>query len=285
MDAGDPTDPGRDAPVAAPPEAVRQPVVASALKPSDGCVGCLAAALFAVVAAFLAMPGDLPALLQGQTPPVRLASVFAGQAGLLAGVALVVARSRVPWRQALAVSATPPSALLLAPVGLLGLSLVGDGLIAALRQVWPDLSSVLGEVAGLLQGLTGPRLWLVLAGFAVVPAVCEETLFRGLIFGAVRSRWSFLVAALVSAVLFGALHGDPLQTPAALLLGLYLAAIRERTGSLLPCVVAHAANNAIGVALMLQGAEAAASGATPLPLVGGLAVAVACLALLPGADR
>ena len=54
---------------------------------------------------------------------------------------------------------------------------------------------------------------------AILPALIEEMIFRGYILGALRAHGDGL-AVVLSAVLFGLFHGNVLQIPFALILGL-----------------------------------------------------------------
>ena len=85
-------------------------------------------------------------------------------------------------------------------------------------------------------------------------AISEEILFRGLIFGALRSHVPFWLAALLSSAFFGLVHLPAGSVAVVLLLtlfGLMLAYIYERTGSIGPCIVLHAINNALAVGMLL----------------------------------
>ena len=86
--------------------------------------------------------------------------------------------------------------------------------------------------------------------FCVVAPICEEFLFRGFIFGALRNWRGPWIAAAITGVLFGALHAA--SAPAADLvplaaLGMLLCAVRQLTGSLYPAIALHALNNAIAL--------------------------------------
>lgn len=100
----------------------------------------------------------------------------------------------------------------------------------------------------------------VLAVTAVLLApASEELLFRGVLFEGLRARWGFWVAALGSAGLFTLAHvgdasgvlADGIIVAGILPLGLIFAALMERRGSLLACIVAHATYNLGGVALLV----------------------------------
>jgi membrane protease YdiL (CAAX protease family) len=82
----------------------------------------------------------------------------------------------------------------------------------------------------------------------VAAPIAEELLFRGYMFGALRNWRGPWPAALITGVLFGAVHvfGQEAEflLPLALL-GVALCVIRWKTGSLLPCIALHAINNAV----------------------------------------
>lgn len=92
---------------------------------------------------------------------------------------------------------------------------------------------------------------LVLGG--VVAPVGEELLFRGVLFGALRRRWSFWPAALASSLIFGAIHVIPLQVIMAALLGLALCWARERSRTLTAPVLIHVVNNLVAFILAFIG--------------------------------
>ena len=89
----------------------------------------------------------------------------------------------------------------------------------------------------------------------IVAPVTEETLFRGLFFGAIRSRAPFWVAAGISGVAFGAVHlgpGDPAVAGFLALFGVMLAWLYEKTGSLGPPIAAHMVNNSLAIIPLLS---------------------------------
>ncbi len=85
-------------------------------------------------------------------------------------------------------------------------------------------------------------LWL--GAFAVAP-VAEEFFFRGLVqtlfTNLLRSRW---LAIWLSATAFGAVHfTQPHAVPALIVLGILMGYAYERSGSLIPPILIHAAFN------------------------------------------
>jgi uncharacterized protein len=89
------------------------------------------------------------------------------------------------------------------------------------------------------------------AEIVLLAPVAEELFFRGFFFAGLRSRWSLWPAALVSGLVFGMVHaptGITTVVPLAAL-GFALCWLYDRTGSIWPCMIAHAINN--GLALVL----------------------------------
>ncbi|MCU0724052.1 MAG: CPBP family intramembrane metalloprotease [Planctomycetes bacterium] len=92
---------------------------------------------------------------------------------------------------------------------------------------------------------------LLILGVAVVPALCEEFLFRGVLLGALRPVLGAPGAVAASAALFAAVHVHVLVLLPIFFLGLLLGAVTVATKSLVPAVAAHLLNNALVAALLL----------------------------------
>ena len=82
----------------------------------------------------------------------------------------------------------------------------------------------------------------------VVAPICEEFLFRGFIFTALRNWCGTWPAAVITGVVFGAVHAGsaPLIDLVPLAgLGFGLCLLYRYTGSLYPCFAAHSLNNSL----------------------------------------
>ncbi len=110
-----------------------------------------------------------------------------------------------------------------------------------------------GDAAQLQQGvqswLQGSHPAWVLLTMALVPAVCEELLFRGFVLNQLLGPETRARAILVSAVLFGVFHRHLLLLLPAGLAGLLFAVMVQRSRSLTPAILAHFTVNACAVAL------------------------------------
>ena len=94
--------------------------------------------------------------------------------------------------------------------------------------------------------------WLMLFAVAVVIApICEEMLFRGWLFTALRTRQTFGATAIITAALFAFMHALSGMFYALLIfpVGLLLAYARERYGSIKPTIVIHGLFNASALVL------------------------------------
>ena len=93
----------------------------------------------------------------------------------------------------------------------------------------------------------------VMTGVAVVVAApfVEELFFRGAGWNVLRRAFGNRLTIVLTALPFAALHGGQYDVPTllvALAVGLALGVVRYRTGSVAPCILAHALNN--GAALL-----------------------------------
>jgi len=93
--------------------------------------------------------------------------------------------------------------------------------------------------------------------FSVLNAVCEEVIFRGILFDALASLWGPRTAAFFTALLFGYGHlqGYPPGPPGAVLAGLFglaLGGLRIVTSGLALPIFAHIAADATIITLLAR---------------------------------
>jgi uncharacterized protein len=134
--------------------------------------------------------------------------------------------------------------------GLLALALVYASLVYAV-----DHGALLGDVKPFAAMMQSATWWMVLLAAAVGAPVAEETLFRGLVYGVLReSAVGKIGAAVVTAVVWASVHAQysVYGLGAIFLIGLYLAWVREKTGSIIAPMLCHGVyNGSIVLALML----------------------------------
>ncbi len=91
-------------------------------------------------------------------------------------------------------------------------------------------------------------LILNLVATAVLPALCEELVFRGYVLQALRPQGDG-IAIVLSSLLFSLLHGNLLQIPFAFILGLVMAYLTLQTGNIWMAVALHFITNGLSVVL------------------------------------
>lgn len=93
--------------------------------------------------------------------------------------------------------------------------------------------------------------WYVLNLFvlAFLPAVCEELIFRGIIFNGLRRNMKDGYAILLSAGLFALMHASLQQLLYPFLLGLVFSWLVLRTKTIISSMIVHFMNNAIVVTI------------------------------------
>lgn len=140
------------------------------------------------------------------------------------------------------------------PSAMLGAILLGLGILPISTQlsrlqlrVFPSLADEAGLEA--LQHLvtTGASLPVALLVFALTPAVCEELLFRGFLLAGLRDRVRTAPLCMVVGLLFGLFHVIAAKLLVTALLGMVLALLCRRSGSIYPAMAAHLLNNGIAV--------------------------------------
>ncbi|MFA5776442.1 MAG: type II CAAX endopeptidase family protein [Patescibacteria group bacterium] len=97
----------------------------------------------------------------------------------------------------------------------------------------------------------GPLLFIAFIFLgAVIAPLCEEIFFRGYIFKVLHSKYGFLIANVVSSLVFMSFHGISLtNSPAHFLLGVLFAASFYKTGLLIPVMVSHSLFNTTSMIL------------------------------------
>ena len=143
--------------------------------------------------------------------------------------------------------------VVLAAIGLLGLTPAIQWLGTINEQLpLPDFirafeQSQLELIERVLSIDTGLLFNLVV--LAITPALCEELLFRGYVQRQLERGAGIVAGILISGVVFGLYHLRLTQAIPLCVLGIYLAWLVWRTGSLWPAIVVHFTNNAMAIAI------------------------------------
>jgi len=177
----------------------------------------------------------------------------------------------------LAVLATVASGPLLMASYELNGALIAEG--GTLERWFKPTEDMLEVLTAFLASGEGVKRIVILLGVAALPAIFEELSFRGVLQPLlIRATGSAFWGIALAAVIFSAIHLQFYGFLPRVLLGALFGWLAHRSGSLLPGMVAHFANNALAaVTLWVTGSMTEdIVELTPMVLAGGTALTAAC---------
>ncbi len=107
-----------------------------------------------------------------------------------------------------------------------------------------ELSNGYQEATTNLYG--GPMIFEILASGLVVPIV-EELLYRGVVYQRLKRDFPKVLSILLSALIFGIIHYNLVQSLYAFLLGIVFALFLEQSGHMYGAVIGHMTANLIAI--------------------------------------
>ncbi len=205
-------------------------------------------AVLTIILASLAALGALRAA----NPDVPDTELLGGVLGLIAGG--LASSAALVLTVGLVSQPFEPAALRLAPGRETGVDLGAAVLgMLALGQMLDSLTMLTGlgrqgtmpAIRHALTGVEGGELFSAVIVLGLMAGAAEEVFFRGYMQTRLRLAWRPGPAIFATSVAFGLLHMEWIHAAMAFVLGLYLGALTERTGSALPAIVCHVVNNSV----------------------------------------
>lgn len=123
--------------------------------------------------------------------------------------------------------------------------LLGFGNLTSVFLEFLELLGYSSVLSNLVINTFWQYLFYVLVS-CITPAVCEELLFRGVIASGLK-KFGFMVALIVSSIIFTLMHGNAEQTVHQFIIGLVVGYIFLKTGNLWLSILVHFFNNFISV--------------------------------------
>ncbi len=157
---------------------------------------------------------------------------------------LGLASMRGDPRRLLAIGGTFPKRPLLIAAAFVAVTVIFETWLASVFPHLRELFTLPTE---------GTALVLAVIGAVIGAPIAEELLFRGMIYTAVRERWGYGWALVLTSVVFGGMHVEPTGVYMLLVLpsGFLLGWLREKSGGIYAPVLVHATFNAIACAGLL----------------------------------
>lgn len=196
----------------------------------------------------IGLVGSLMAGVALDDVPARLKQILVGQQVLMFALPAFLMAFLFTSNFAKTLRLKMPSGKMLGLAVLLPIVLhpLAIELLNSLQEFFPQLpESALKQMAA-MQDPTTPLI-VILAVFALTPAICEEVAFRGFILSGFSRGGRYGVAIVLSSLAFGIIHMIPQQVFNASLLGLVLGLLAIRSGSLLPGIIFHLIFNSLAV--------------------------------------
>jgi sodium transport system permease protein len=165
---------------------------------------------------------------------------------ILLPVLLVLRMLKLKAKDILRIKAPRLGEMLLIPLIAIPATIIVSMLGQLINHFFPFPQHYLEQLEGLFK--LDSSIYMMLFAIAVMPAICEEVLFRGFMIRFYES-YGARNAILISALLFGIFHLDPFRLLPTFLLGILLGYLTLRSGSILPAMFSHFINN--GFALFI----------------------------------
>ena len=132
--------------------------------------------------------------------------------------------------------------LLIFPM-MLGMMFIAEFITSQIPTTGPFFGEYYQYFSNLMDQMTKNKATLILLAVVMAP-LFEEIVFRGIIMkGLINKGMKPITAIIISAVVFGVVHGNPWQFVGAVFLGSVLGLVYYKTKSLLLPILLHAFNN------------------------------------------
>lgn len=128
-------------------------------------------------------------------------------------------------------------------------AIVQSNLPVLLDRIWPIPKEQFDLYRDRLSAGSPSEFMLLLLVAAIVPGICEELAFRGLIQTGLRRSFGVNHAIIWGGAMFALLHLNPWNFVGLWSFGSLLGYLRERTGSIYPSIIAHMANNSLALVI------------------------------------
>ena len=215
---------------------------------------CLSLVADAILVSMLHFHGGMAALNTAASPPgwVNVSGLLGLWLGLIGVVVWCSREGGLPWRD---------DAWRLRGWTELGYLLLGVGCQLLIDAAYAPfhLHSLNAPVTHLFGGATGTAFLLLTLFTGFGAPVIEECFFRATLFRALDESWrepagvwGGRAAIMASALVFGLAHGELVQLPGLVVLGVVLAVVYRRTERVLPSVLVHVGFNVSTVVYLIS---------------------------------
>ena len=126
--------------------------------------------------------------------------------------------------------------------------------VSGISFIWLTIAGKIpmfqAQIAAMKEGnsmIGGGSLHGVLLSAVIAAPIVEEVIFRGVVLGSFRKVFPAWISILISAVIFGAYHMNPVAIVYASVMGIIAGIVYEKKRNLLFPIILHMANNFMGL--------------------------------------
>lgn len=247
-------------------------------------LACLAILVSSMIFSFI-VEAVVASGVDEEHPRLLYFSFLASPVGLVATAIIILKLKRIKFSEVAPVKCEPKYYLIAMLVmfgTLFALSRMNDLMVKFLKLFGYKESATFTQLEKLIADASFPEFLLQLVIISLLPALCEEFIFRGVILNCAERSVGTVRAIFITAFLFMLFHGNPEQTVYQFIMGCLLAFVAVRSRSIVPSLLIHFLNNAVIVALTYFGLSGT-DGNLDIPLAGYITLTViAALCLIGG---
>ena len=138
----------------------------------------------------------------------------------------------------------------LAPAGLILYFLLAALIMMIVQAVFPQIDMQQAQNVGFDNLTSNIDLLIGFISLVIIAPIAEEIIFRGWLYGKLRTRISLPVAIFIVSLLFGLLHGQWNVGINVFVMSVILCLQRELTGTIYSGIILHMLKNAIAFYLL-----------------------------------
>ncbi len=187
-------------------------------------------------------PLDKTALMNELMGWTSMIAAVAGVLTIITVLLILYVRDYSPAEELGLVS--PVRRITLLQAALLGVGACGAATLLLSTIPFPE--SWMDSYAQSAEAVAGGNPVLDILATVIIAPVAEEIVFRGMVYGSLRRAMPPILAAILTSVVFGILHGTIVWFVYTALLSMMLIFLYEYTGSLWASILAHMTFNTFG---------------------------------------
>lgn len=161
----------------------------------------------------------------------------------IAGLIVVLFLMKPDMQRSKDTQAVDGSTMVLWSVAGVFMAFIAQGVAGAIEVYILGISQGSENTKDIMEVSRAAPLFIIIP--SLVAPVLEEIIFRKIIFGALYNRTNFFIAATLSALVFGLIHGEPVHILVYASMGYVFAFLYVKTKRIIVPIIVHMAMNSL----------------------------------------